>query len=1172
MAAIPRESPDRSAPKFLDRTFDLSRINIEVVAFVGLVLLSIIAHMWALGHMALHHDESIHAWSSWRFFTGAGSFDCADGRKATTMCYDPVYHGPSLYSLTLLSYLLFGDGDAQARLPEAIAGILLVASSWMLRPYFGRRGALVAGALLAFAPSLLYYTRFARHDGLMILWEFWTVIGFFRWLDTGRPRYLYLLAVGAGLAMTTHELYYILFFLFGSFLLIRVLFELLPRRHLTIGMVALLAITAVLMFANPPITEKLRVGGPAMLLATVLGVGLLLMRVWPETPLVTARALMLWRSQRAVLWIALGILATIFVLLYSTFFADPPGIVDGLYQGVAYWLFSQQDFARGDQPWYYYFLLMPIYEPIALLTSIGAAIYLFTRRPANDRRPTTNDDRPTTDEQQAVGEIETTAEIATMAESDPSNGSPLAAMNDQVATTAEGELPDGSTPNEESLQRASSDLVVSAQPSEVVKALFPLFLAFWFIGAFVAFSWAGEKMPWLVTHIALPGNLLAAWAVGKLLNSLDWRELPDRRAALIPLAVVLMLIFLGVAMWRLFNASEGLQGQAALLQGLIPLLIAGALIYSILTLGQSTGTRATLALCALSLLGMLAVYEIRATWMVVYDHPDTPRELLVYVQSSPDIPLISKDIHELAISQTRNQRSPSDPTGGHSMPIIMDVGNPQGDYSLAWPFQWYLRDMTRIENRQEDFFQKATAESFQIDGQFAPVVMVATPHMSEATRQALEANYVKRYESKLNWWFPEGNKCDPQAPGYKRFYYSSSTFAQAVKDCNNPNLDPSAFGSPLAPLLWPLDRATWSDNWHFLLYRELPASLNLDGREMEVWVRRDLAGAGGAQTGAAGASSIKLVAEQIFGTAGKESGQLDQAHGLAVDSKGNVYVSDSSSNRVEVYGPDGKLIREIGSFGSGDGQFNEPHGLAVDAQGNLYVADTWNARIAKFDPNGKFLKSWGEGAPDSTGRRLTMTDGTEAGNAATPLGFYGPRGVAVDKQGNVYITDTGNKRIVVTDSEGNFLYQWGHAGSEPGAFNEPIGLALDEQGNLYVADTWNGRVQVFGRGPDGKITPVPSVMWNVSGWQPNTYFDPFLAASPSGQIFASVPSRDTILYANTRGDVLLRWGGKGNDTASLTMPSGLAVGPDGSVYAVDNGNGRVLKFKLPNVAAPQTGQ
>ncbi|HEY3229852.1 MAG TPA: hypothetical protein VGJ87_11565, partial [Roseiflexaceae bacterium] len=77
MAAIPRESRDYSAPAIFDRTLDLSRINLEVVAFVGLVLLSIIAHLWALGHMALHHDESIHAWSSWRFYTGAGSFTCA---------------------------------------------------------------------------------------------------------------------------------------------------------------------------------------------------------------------------------------------------------------------------------------------------------------------------------------------------------------------------------------------------------------------------------------------------------------------------------------------------------------------------------------------------------------------------------------------------------------------------------------------------------------------------------------------------------------------------------------------------------------------------------------------------------------------------------------------------------------------------------------------------------------------------------------------------------------------------------------------------------------------------------------------------------------------------------------------------------------------------------------
>src|SRR5258706_5351865 len=103
MAAIPRETRDYGAPTALDRRLDLTRVNLEGVAFVGLVLLSIVAHLWALGHMALHHDESIHAWSSWRFFTGAGVFACARVRTAGTYCYDPVVHRPSRYFATMVS-------------------------------------------------------------------------------------------------------------------------------------------------------------------------------------------------------------------------------------------------------------------------------------------------------------------------------------------------------------------------------------------------------------------------------------------------------------------------------------------------------------------------------------------------------------------------------------------------------------------------------------------------------------------------------------------------------------------------------------------------------------------------------------------------------------------------------------------------------------------------------------------------------------------------------------------------------------------------------------------------------------------------------------------------------------------------------------------------------------
>ncbi|HEX9440388.1 MAG TPA: NHL repeat-containing protein, partial [Roseiflexaceae bacterium] len=633
-----------------------------------------------------------------------------------------------------------------------------------------------------------------------------------------------------------------------------------------------------------------------------------------------------------------------------------------------------------------------------------------------------------------------------------------------------------------------------------------------------------------------------------------------------------------VALWRISTAGEGQAGQANMLQAIVPLLIAGLLIFSILTIGQSIGARATLALCALTIFGLLGMYTIRATWMVVYDHPDTPIEVLIYVQSPPDVPVIVQDLKTLAINQTRNSRNPADPTGGHTMPIIMDSGDATGEGSLAWPYYWYLRDFQRIESRKSDFFANPTADSFQVpvdpkqpDGEkeLAPVVMVYVPHITDATKQALAENYVKRYDSKLNWYFPEGDLsgCDPRVPGYKRFYYSTATIERAKEDkqCQNLPIDTLPYAGPFAPLVWPFQKENLTTVKNYLLYRTLPEPLQLYGREMQVWVRKDLAASGGEQAGAPSGGAVKLVAQAAIGGPGQEPGQLDQPRGIAVDRQGNVYVADTGNNRIQVYGPDGAPLRTIGSPGGGDGQFNEPRGIAVDRQGNVYVTDTWNARVQKFDSSGKFLKSWGTGDDIGEGKRATMTNGDAAANAANPLGLFGPRGIAVDDQGNVYIADTGNKRIVVTDGEGKFLYQFGHLGSEPGAFNEPIGVAVDGQGSLYVADTWNARVQIFARGQDGKVSPTPQTTVRVPGWQANTYEDPYVAAGNGGQIYASVPLVSLVHAAKTSGDVLMRFGGKGDDLASLTLPSGVAVGPDGDVYVVDRGNDRVMRFKIPKL-------
>jgi sugar lactone lactonase YvrE len=274
-------------------------------------------------------------------------------------------------------------------------------------------------------------------------------------------------------------------------------------------------------------------------------------------------------------------------------------------------------------------------------------------------------------------------------------------------------------------------------------------------------------------------------------------------------------------------------------------------------------------------------------------------------------------------------------------------------------------------------------------------------------------------------------------------------------------------------------------------------------------------------------------------------------------------VADTLNHRIQVFGPDGAFLRSFGSFGSGEGQFYEPRGVAVDAQGNIYVADTWNARVVKLGPDGAFLKAWGSGDQDfGGGRRATVTDGSEAGNAAAPLGFFGPRGVAVDAQGNVYVADTGNKRIVVTDGEGNFKSQWGSFGSEPGQFSEPIGVAVDADGTVYVGDTWNGRVQAFTPSGDGQVNPAPSATWRVPGWQPQTYDDPFIAAG-AGQVLVSIPGRNSVLLTDASGAEVMKWGGPGDDLASMKLPSGVAFAPDGTLYVIDRGNSRIMHFKLP---------
>src|SRR5215213_7825688 len=100
-------------------------------------------------------------------------------------------------------------------------------------------------------------------------------------------------------------------------------------------------------------------------------------------------------------------------------------------------------------------------------------------------------------------------------------------------------------------------------------------------------------------------------------------------------------------------------------------------------------------------------------------------------------------------------------------------------------------------------------------------------------------------------------------------------------------------------------------------------------------------------------------------------GAFQHPNGVAVDSAGNVYVADTTNNRVQKFDADGTFITEWGQQGTGDGEFFSPYGLAVDSAGNVYVSDTFNDRVQKFTSAGVFVTRWGAGGGTGDGQFLT---------------------------------------------------------------------------------------------------------------------------------------------------------------------------------------------------------
>jgi surface protein len=299
--------------------------------------------------------------------------------------------------------------------------------------------------------------------------------------------------------------------------------------------------------------------------------------------------------------------------------------------------------------------------------------------------------------------------------------------------------------------------------------------------------------------------------------------------------------------------------------------------------------------------------------------------------------------------------------------------------------------------------------------------------------------------------------------------------------------------------------------------------------------------------------------------------------GLAVDKAGNLYVSDTQNNRIRKITPTGTVTTLAGSNKTAiDGtaenaQFNSPTGIARDTSGNIYVADTFNHRIRKITPNGLVTTL--------AGSTVGYADGT--GNNAQ---FNIPWGIVVDAIGNVYVADRGNNRIrkitvngVVTTIAGS-IFGFSDGNGTSAQFNGPSDIALDAAGNIYVADTFNHRIRKIT--PVGEVTTLAgSTRGYVDGIGNAAQFNtPFgIAIDRLGTIYVADTSNNKIRKISSSGVVTTLAGSNfgfldGNvSVAQFGSPYRLELDETGSIYVSDSNNHRIRKISTSGVVTTIVG-
>ncbi|MGI8691208.1 MAG: flippase activity-associated protein Agl23 [Thermomicrobiales bacterium] len=619
----------------------------------------------------------------------------------------------------------------------------------------------------------------------------------------------------------------------------------------------------------------------------------------------------------------------------------------------------------------------------------------------------------------------------------------------------------------------------------------------WQLVALVLFSLSGGKAPenaaMILLALALIGGTAIEWAAERLRGGWFWRE----RGWMLGVAACIFALAIVQFIRQLLDVSRSVAWIATILVVIALILAAG---YATMTLINAQGRfRASTALLA-TLLALSGMMAIRAMSGATFSHPADGHELLADGTAASVTPFVER-VKRISIDLTRNDRTLDPATGDRNNIAGGNALAIAAENSLAWPFRWYFRDFPNftVGSAQEIANQPPTSQS----GTPTPRLVIVPSTME--------------------------NQVTPTFPGYVSQQYPVTVSFPDTYRTRSTAVRSAALFKP----------ATWGDWLRYFVARETPdpptigyltAYLNKEAADKVYFT-------------APSPSSAQVNPSNLFDRAGKgkAGGQFSAPRGIAIGPDSTITIVDQLNYRMQQFQPDGTFLRQWGGIGTGPDKFGQingyafgPTGLAIAPDGTIYVADTWNYRIAAFTSDGKPLRQWGKyfnGQEDPTGLAQHTSD------------FYGPRGIAIGPNGLLYITDTGNSRVLVFDQTGKFVRTFGSLGTGDGQMDNPVGIAARADGTIAVADTNNARILLFSA--DGQYqSAVPVADWStVRGLEAYPIF------LKNGNLLIPSPTGNRLIEMTTQGQTVRSIAGNPGD---LRKPVAAAVTADGATAIVVN--------------------